>query len=1276
MRLLFLSHSGADKSVAETVSRTLQNWGYQSVFVYWDDRTGIVGGTDWTRELYQKLRQAGALIALYTPAYLESKWCFAELTVARILGKPLIPLLVTSGIAVPADLQATQVIDYREDQASGFSRLERALRHAGLAALDSFAPDPARPPYPGLAPFEEQDAAVFFGRQAEVAGALETLQRMATFGDGGVLLIAGASGSGKSSLLRGGIVPRLRRMSSGRWHVLPILQPRQGLSALTDLQAALECPCTTRDEVLARVAAICREQQTPNATPVLAIDQLEQLFVDQPPPDTLEFLKLLASIAARPSPLIVIGVMRSDFLDRFQTHHHLRDLDYEFFSLGLMSRARFVEIVQGPADVYGLVFEPPTLAQRIANEAETDEALPLVAFALRTLWEPASREGVIRESLYDTLFGADRGGMSGAIARVASQIVGSLKPEEQHAVRRAFVQLVRFDLHDKPVRRQARRSDLPAASQGAVDKLVNARLLTSYGEGGDRFIDVAHESLFRVWPELAGWIREDHDFHVWHRTLLEALRLWQREEANTLKGKALLASESWLKERHDDLTPQERAFIRASIGARDREARHRRAWIVATASAVLVALGALIYVMYAQLQNQRELVLQGLVSRARSARTLAVEGDGLSAEMLSRSLLLAVEAVQRRPTPETVEVLAENLALAHRSAITIPVNGESVGLLLSEGGRYLLRVAEAGLEMFNDQGARVGEFPIGGNEGRFAEWAPEAPLLMLGTATEVQVWDAMRRQKVWDYKRVSSDPYDVCSLAQIPIALDREGKYVAAIDGDTVRMWELPTGNQVFTSTRPQPLCMVSISPGGRYLAMTDAARKSVQIVEPSTSRVRNLSVTCAEPLKCLAGTTYSGYLMDIVFSPTGRQLLTAVSADVNLWELSSNEIEHVRHIYTGRDGSYPLRVRFAESGGAVGVVREHDWAASVSLQRGAEPREFNPVKPDPRYRFILDRSAIRDLATGERVADLVGGGGYPFSYDLRSGRLAVASENGVAIYDTRDGHQRYRYRAPAGARWLESDAAERFEMLVRGTELIAVDTETATEISRFNLPAEPLRTTFDSSGARAATFDKSGALSVWDLRESRLLWTKTGIPASFPYRNSDDELRNALNVLRLEFNQDGSAIRVTAKERGGTWQSVNGGDFAGPFQAHVPSTPIHVDANSDPEQRLTILRTAADGRWSLAHPYGDRRVVLIRDQAARVVRRLNHDADVSFSYFASNGRSVVTATENGTVRVWLWQSDDLTERACAVVGRSELMEQEWKDAFGSTPRQPTCKPR
>ena len=120
---------------------------------------------------------AGALIALYSPSYFSSKWCFAELTACVPLVKPVIPL--RTGGDVPADIQAIQAIDYAGDRVDGFARLRRALNLIGLSGGDDFAPDRDRSPYPGLAYFEERDASVFFGRSPEVAAALQALQRFA-----------------------------------------------------------------------------------------------------------------------------------------------------------------------------------------------------------------------------------------------------------------------------------------------------------------------------------------------------------------------------------------------------------------------------------------------------------------------------------------------------------------------------------------------------------------------------------------------------------------------------------------------------------------------------------------------------------------------------------------------------------------------------------------------------------------------------------------------------------------------------------------------------------------------------------------------------------------------------------------------------------------------------------------------------------------------------------------------------------------------------------------
>jgi WD40 repeat protein len=300
---------------------------------------------------------------------------------------------------------------------------------------------------------------------------------------------------------------------------------------------------------------------------------------------------------------------------------------------------------------------------------------------------------------------------------------------------------------------------------------------------------------------------------------------------------------------------------------------------------------------------------------------------------------------------------------------------------------------------------------------------------------------------------------------------------------------------------------------------------------------------------------------------------------------------------------------------------------------------------------------SVFDLTIGQRVAHLLHPGGVPefFAFDAPSGRLAFPSEGRLWIYDTQGGQERRRYRAPVGAEWRDLDDARRFASLARGSEVFVVDTETASEVGRMETPASPLRITVNADGSRAATFDMSGTLAMWDLRSSRQIWKKEGLPVEV-YDDDDDE--NVSNVKGLEFSEDGQQVRLSARQRGDTWDAATGKGVSQPFL--------------EPRAARGAGERVLEGRWSLATD-DDRRIVRVQDAGGASVSHLRHDAKVSVFRFSLDGRSVVTASEDGLVRVWLWRPDDLLERACQVVSRGELTDEEWQDAFGSGPRRTTC---
>src|SRR4051812_1112697 len=241
MASAFVSHSSRDRAVTEWVVARLRAAGFAALFVDFDPEQGIPAGRNWERELYTQLRKTDAVIFLASEASVASSWCLLEVGLARSLGRPVFPLRLQPGIELPllADAQWTDLTD----PGPGLARLLAGLRSAGLDPADSFAWDPTRSPYPGLVSFAPEDAAVFFGRQTETHRLVELLTPTLQHGPGRMVAVVGPSGSGKSSLLYAGLLPRLARMPT-RWLVLPPLRP--GSQPTTTLAGCLAQAFATR----------------------------------------------------------------------------------------------------------------------------------------------------------------------------------------------------------------------------------------------------------------------------------------------------------------------------------------------------------------------------------------------------------------------------------------------------------------------------------------------------------------------------------------------------------------------------------------------------------------------------------------------------------------------------------------------------------------------------------------------------------------------------------------------------------------------------------------------------------------------------------------------------------------------------------------------------------------------------------------------------------------------------------------------------------------------
>ena len=219
MSRIFISHSSVDREQATDLLAWLRGQGFVSTFLDFDEEAGIEPGADWERTLYSELSNADAVLLILTKNWFNSKWCFVEFAQARALGKaiyPLIELPATDSLVSP-DIQHLDLIKDRE---GGLDRLLKGLTQIALNTRGGYEWDSRRPPYPGLLAFDEADAAIYFGRDDDIRRLLERLNARRVQGGEKLVVVLGGSGSGKSSLLRAGVVPRLKR-DPHNWIVLP-----------------------------------------------------------------------------------------------------------------------------------------------------------------------------------------------------------------------------------------------------------------------------------------------------------------------------------------------------------------------------------------------------------------------------------------------------------------------------------------------------------------------------------------------------------------------------------------------------------------------------------------------------------------------------------------------------------------------------------------------------------------------------------------------------------------------------------------------------------------------------------------------------------------------------------------------------------------------------------------------------------------------------------------------------------------------------------------------
>jgi tetratricopeptide (TPR) repeat protein len=566
MPAIFISHSSLDQKAADDIKAVLGGLGFDRVFLDFDKVNGIGAGEHWEKRLYEELARCHAVVLILTPNWLASKWCFAELQQARALGKVILPIVFTplGDSYVLPEIQTVDLIDWKRE---GLARLEQRLNAIAHELARGFRLDPGRPPYPGIHAFEAEDAAIYFGRDDETRAVIEKLDARRAQGGARFLLVIGASGAGKSSLLKAGVLPQLARRRS-QWLLLPVMRPEKApLEAFSKALAqhlgqendwrALHDDLSGTDAV-SRIEQIIKDLRAGEgraATVLLPIDQFEELFTVAEPGERAALLSLLATILdpARGLPLMVIATGRADVLQGLLETSALAPL-MDTTPLLPMPLERVPQLVEGPAAVTSLVVEPG-LAERIMRDVESPEALPLLAYTLHLLHQRSPDKRLTLDS-YRALGDGDLNPVQNAVRLGADEAIARLRPTEQEmaALRDAFIpHLVRLRLDDKRhVRQPAPLAALPRQAERLIRALIEARLLASRtSEQGLPVVEVVHEALFSAWPTLKGWLDDEQDFLADIERLKGAHETWtqaadQQKPQALLQGLLLSRARGWL----------------------------------------------------------------------------------------------------------------------------------------------------------------------------------------------------------------------------------------------------------------------------------------------------------------------------------------------------------------------------------------------------------------------------------------------------------------------------------------------------------------------------------------------------------------------------------------------------------------------------------------------------------------------------------------------------------------------------------------------------------
>ena len=1119
-------------------------------------------------------------------------------------------------------------------------------------------------PYRGLKKFEFNNKDLFFGRDRAIANLIEVISQT------NFILLLGASGSGKSSLVRAGIIPQIAERLGAKFRDFtftpdrnPFESFRISLISKGYKQSEVESAFDNFKIPLNQGIHALKEK---DSQWLIFIDQFEEVFtLCQDLEQRKKFIDNLVAVAkSNQKSVKIILAMRADFLDRFSPYPNLGKIAQQNIHLVTDMHPDELRLaIEQPAAHHGVIFEAGLVEEIIRDIQGQAGSLPLLQYTLDLLWQ---NEDISDRTLNIKTY-RELGGVRGALQTHVDRIYQHLQPREQLAAKQIFLRLIdltateqEFNLVGKAVSRRAHISEFDnQLVQNILDRLIDSNLLVSNRQEQST-VEIAHEILINSWSTLKEWIEDSketlairnrfsEDAQRWHNSGTPLDELWSGSKLQRVEE--LRQKQEF--ERLGGLTQLENEFIDASIAERDRrlweaEARRKRLLIAISGTSIIFA-GLALFAGMQWHQAERQKTILWSRERANQATNLlninpvagVTQAIALTGESIDRfgDRYVQILPQVRSSLRDAIAIPTERNALrGHQGAVWAAAFSPD-GQIIASGSK------DRTIRLWDKSGKSIGQPFQGHQQGIFSiAFSPDGQHIVSGSADgTVRLWDKSGQ--------AIGQPFQGHANHVKSVAFSPDGKYIVSGGNDgTIRLWDLQ-GNSVGQpiQTRQGQVWSVAFSPNGQYIA-SGGTDNTIRLWDkqgnPSSQPFRGhqddvFAVTFSPDGKAIASgsadntmrlwdltgkaigkpfTGHEDFVRSVTFSPDGKYILSGSDdKTIRLWDLKGNAIGqpligHEYYIYSVAFSPDGETIVSSSEDGTVRLWNTADFQSDRTFQKHQDKVLAVAISPDGQY--VASGSADKTIQlwdkSGSPLAQLKGHQGAVNSIAISpDGQFIVSGSDDrtVRLLDKQGDAIARPFIGHQGAVYSVAISPDR-QYIVSGS----LDGTVRLWDKQGNAIARPFQghegavysVAISPDGRQVISGGNDKTIRVWDLK---------GNPIGQPWRGHPDEVHS------IAFSPDGKYIASGSRDRTVRLWDRQGKAIGQPFLGHGSA--------------VTSVAFSPTGEYIVS---GSRdRTVRLWDLQGNAIGQpmQKHENPVSSVAISPDGQYIISSSWDTTVRLW-----------------------------------------